>query len=270
MAEIANRLYIIIYQFVVVRETTVAKSIVNMLMCNDPIVFHFSFTFESNWDMWTIINQQHIMVSAFWIKRVCFLIFQMTTANCVPITSADNLATNGVIHTVERVLPIVTKDIHAMVSVHPQLRTFASCKQIGRGWIYFDQMYSDYQYIYPDYRYISKLLINPVLMIAFGNDWGIKIKTVIICRKREFTITRDRCTSLSLSLSLSLFCQNDNYFTLWYYWWMRGRHQWLNLDPSLTSTIIIPYSWEGTILGYLPDLMLLNKICVNLLFALSD
>ena len=36
---------------------------------------------------------------------------KLTTANCVRVTSTDNVATNGVIHTVEKVLPTVTSSL---------------------------------------------------------------------------------------------------------------------------------------------------------------
>ena len=53
----------------------------------------------------------------------CSFIQQLMTANCVPVTSADHLATNGVIHLVEKVLPAVTDPIINIVSSDPELST---------------------------------------------------------------------------------------------------------------------------------------------------
>ncbi|PVD23484.1 hypothetical protein C0Q70_16756 [Pomacea canaliculata] len=40
---------------------------------------------------------------------------KLTTANCVRVTSADNLATNGVLHVVEKVLPTVTSPLMDLI-----------------------------------------------------------------------------------------------------------------------------------------------------------
>jgi hypothetical protein len=45
---------------------------------------------------------------------------ELTTANCVRVTSTDNLATNGVIHTVEKVLPVVTSSLLELVQQHEE------------------------------------------------------------------------------------------------------------------------------------------------------
>lgn len=45
------------------------------------------------------------------------------TANCVPVTSRDNLASNGVIHTVEKVLKPVTETLLDIVQSRPELTT---------------------------------------------------------------------------------------------------------------------------------------------------
>nr|KAG5705886.1 hypothetical protein BaRGS_030776 [Batillaria attramentaria] len=44
----------------------------------------------------------------------------LTTANCVPVTSADNIATNGVIHVVDKILPTVTSSIMDLIAQDPQ------------------------------------------------------------------------------------------------------------------------------------------------------
>lgn len=40
---------------------------------------------------------------------------KLTTANCVPVTSTDNIATNGVIHVVDKVLPTVTSSLMELI-----------------------------------------------------------------------------------------------------------------------------------------------------------
>nr|KAG5705889.1 hypothetical protein BaRGS_030779 [Batillaria attramentaria] len=45
---------------------------------------------------------------------------KLTTANCVRVTSTDNLATNGVIHVVDKVLPTVTSSLMEMIQRDPQ------------------------------------------------------------------------------------------------------------------------------------------------------
>lgn len=48
---------------------------------------------------------------------------KVMTANCVPVASRDNRASNGVIHTVERILPEVTQTLMNMVKTRPDLST---------------------------------------------------------------------------------------------------------------------------------------------------
>ncbi|GFR92096.1 transforming growth factor-beta-induced protein ig-h3 [Elysia marginata] len=48
---------------------------------------------------------------------------KVMTANCVPVVSRDNRASNGVIHTVEQLLPEVTESLMDMVKTRPDLST---------------------------------------------------------------------------------------------------------------------------------------------------
>ena len=45
---------------------------------------------------------------------------KLTTANCVRVTSTDNVASNGVIHTVEKLLPTVTASLLDLVQREEQ------------------------------------------------------------------------------------------------------------------------------------------------------
>ena len=52
----------------------------------------------------------------------------MTTANCVPLQSADHMATNGMIHVVDSVLPVVTDSIVDVVKQHEELQTLSESR----------------------------------------------------------------------------------------------------------------------------------------------
>lgn len=47
----------------------------------------------------------------------------MITANCVPVISRDHMATNGVIHSVAKVLKPVTETLLDIVQARPELST---------------------------------------------------------------------------------------------------------------------------------------------------
>ena len=57
---------------------------------------------------------------------------QLTTANCVRVTSTDNVATNGVIHTVEKVLPTVTSSLLDIIQRDEQFSYLKTGRALGR------------------------------------------------------------------------------------------------------------------------------------------
>ena len=54
--------------------------------------------------------------------------FQLFTANCVPVMSPDNLATNGVVHIVSNVLTPVVDTIADIIMKQPRLSILKACK----------------------------------------------------------------------------------------------------------------------------------------------
>ncbi|GFO03193.1 transforming growth factor-beta-induced protein [Plakobranchus ocellatus] len=57
---------------------------------------------------------------------------KLMTANCVPVVSRDNRGSNGVIHTVERLLPTVTESLMDMVKSRPDLSTLKTVLATAR------------------------------------------------------------------------------------------------------------------------------------------
>lgn len=47
-------------------------------------------------------------------------LWQLMTANCVPIVSTNNLATNGVVHVVDEALPSPNMTLLEMIKTDPQ------------------------------------------------------------------------------------------------------------------------------------------------------
>jgi len=50
-----------------------------------------------------------------------YVLFQIVTANCVPVVVKDMVATNGIIHSVQNLLPTAKKSLDQIVLDNPQL-----------------------------------------------------------------------------------------------------------------------------------------------------
>ena len=61
-----------------------------------------------------------------------FVFIQIVTANCVPIKSVDNMATNGVAHVVTSRLPDASRSIYEIVANDPSFSTLKTGTQYMR------------------------------------------------------------------------------------------------------------------------------------------
>ena len=61
-------------------------------------------------------------------QKHIYICFQLVTANCQPVVSLDNQATNGVIHVVSGILNPVEKSLLEIVSKDPELSTLKTCE----------------------------------------------------------------------------------------------------------------------------------------------